>query len=165
MGSDYVGWWGQLTRIRVLGTFSISPTRLRLVIQDIIYEPIYELIMATAVTREDPLTRAIKNADEHTLRNILKSMCRDSEVCRKEAMERMLVSRKHELIELSDSSDDDGQRQDKKRKKVEVEVAQISRYEKCATCEATYDVTLNNDEACRTHEGQPLIPLLRAQIR
>jgi hypothetical protein len=112
--------------------------------------------MATAAaTKEDPLTRAIDNADEHTLRNVLKSMCQDSEACRKEAMERMLVSRKHELIELSDSSDDDGQRQDKKRKKVEVEVAQISRYEKCTTCKETYDVTLNNDEACRTHEGWP----------
>ncbi|KAI3316946.1 hypothetical protein HD806DRAFT_516159 [Xylariaceae sp. AK1471] len=109
---------------------------------------------AAAATKEDPLTRAIDNADENTLRNVLKSMCWASEACRKEAMERMLVSRKHELIELSDSSDDDhGQRQDKKRKRVEVEVAQISRYEKCATCKETYDVTLNNDEACRTHEG------------
>ncbi|KAI1124856.1 hypothetical protein F5Y10DRAFT_248421 [Nemania abortiva] len=106
--------------------------------------------MATETDKSALLTRAIDNADESTLRAVLKSMCRGSEACRKEAMDRLLVSDKHELIELSDSSDDDTKKQNKKRKKVVA--TQKSRFEKCETCEKTYDVTLNDDEACQTHE-------------
>ncbi|KAI0458120.1 hypothetical protein F5B21DRAFT_461370 [Xylaria acuta] len=79
-------------------------------------------------------------------------MCQASEACRKEALERMLVSRKHDIIELSDSSDDDTQKQNKKQKKVKV--SQISKFEKCETCDETYDITLNNNTACRTHTAE-----------
>ncbi|KAI0195756.1 hypothetical protein EV127DRAFT_477475 [Xylaria flabelliformis] len=107
--------------------------------------------MATKTDQNALLKCAIKNADEHTLRTVLKSMCEASEVCRKEAMDRMLVSRKREIIELSDSSDDAPQKQNKNKKQKKVKTAQISRFEKCETCDKTYDVTLNNDEACQTH--------------
>lgn len=107
--------------------------------------------MATESNEHELLTRAIDNADEGTLRTILKSMCQDSEACRNEAVARLVVSRKHEIIELSDS-DDDAERRDKKRKRVKV--TQESRFEKCKTCEKTYDITLNDDTACQTHEGE-----------
>lgn len=107
--------------------------------------------MAAETTKNALLERAIDNADEHILRDVLKSMCQDSEVCRKKAMDRMLVSRKREIIELSDSSNDDTQKRKKKRKKFEV--TQKSRFEKCETCKESYDVMLNDDEACQTHEG------------
>ncbi|KAI3326933.1 hypothetical protein HD806DRAFT_531529 [Xylariaceae sp. AK1471] len=97
------------------------------------------------------LERAIDKADEYTLRAVLKSICKDSDECRKKTRERLLVSRTHELIELSDSSDDDTQKQKKKQKQVEVE--QTLRFEKCETCNKTFDVTLNNDKACQAHEG------------
>ncbi|TGJ82860.1 hypothetical protein E0Z10_g5907 [Xylaria hypoxylon] len=106
--------------------------------------------MATETNR-DALLRAIDNADENTLRTVLKSMCQDSEVCRKEAIGRMVVSRKREVIELSDSSDNDTQNKPNKKKKT-VELTQKSRFEKCETCEKTYDVTLNNNKACQTHD-------------
>ncbi|KAI2639180.1 hypothetical protein GGS21DRAFT_416062 [Xylaria nigripes] len=108
--------------------------------------------MATDPAREAALARAIEIADDKTLRLILKSMCKESEACREEAMKRMLVSRKHEIIELSDSSDDEEEknRQGKKQKVVEEKPA--SRFAKCETCDATYDVTLNDDEACQTHD-------------
>ncbi|KAI1114749.1 hypothetical protein F5Y14DRAFT_413598 [Nemania sp. NC0429] len=106
--------------------------------------------MATGPDEHALLTRAIDNADAGTLRTVLKSMCRDSETCRKEATQRLVVSRKHEIIELSDS-DDDAEGQDKKRKK-KVKVMQEPRFETCKTCDKTYDVTLNNDTACQTHE-------------
>ncbi|KAI0551432.1 hypothetical protein F4679DRAFT_539223 [Xylaria curta] len=110
--------------------------------------------MATETNQDAPLARAINNADEHTLRTILKSMCQASEACRKEAMDRMLVSRKRDIIELSDSSDDDTQKQNQKNKKQKkVQTAQISRFEKCETCKKTYDVTLNHDTACCLHPG------------
>ncbi|KAI0428397.1 hypothetical protein F5Y09DRAFT_313319 [Xylaria sp. FL1042] len=104
---------------------------------------------------KDTLIRAIDNADVTILRGILKSMCDGSEVCRKEAMDRMLVSRKHEIIELSDSSEDEGEKRQNKRhnkKQKRVSVVQKSRFEVCETCDKTYDVTLNHDEACQTHE-------------
>ncbi|KAI1160957.1 hypothetical protein F5B18DRAFT_471319 [Nemania serpens] len=109
--------------------------------------------MATEPNEHVLLTRAIDNADEATLRTILQSMCQGSETCRNEAMKRLIVSRKHEIIELSDS-DDGAERQDQKRKRVKV--TQRSRFEKCRTCEKTYDVTLNDDTACQTHEGELL---------
>ncbi|KAI1755674.1 hypothetical protein F4782DRAFT_527039 [Xylaria castorea] len=107
--------------------------------------------MATETNQDALLARAIDNADEHTLRRVLRSMCQASESCRKEAMDRMLATRKRDIIELSDSSDDDTQKQIKKQKKVEV--TQISRFEKCKTCDKTYDVTLNNNTACQMHPG------------
>ncbi|KAJ8117487.1 hypothetical protein ONZ43_g4200 [Nemania bipapillata] len=98
------------------------------------------------------LERALDNADESILRDVLKSMCHDSEVCRREVMDRMLVSQKRTVIELSDSSDNDTQKkQITKRKKVEV--THKSRYERCETCKESYDIALNDDEACQTHEG------------
>jgi hypothetical protein len=102
------------------------------------------------------LTRAIDETDEKILRQILKSMCQDSEECRQQVAERMLVSRKRELVELSDSSDDEPEKETKKnnnKKQKTVEETQTPRYEKCKTCKETYDVTLNNDEACRYHKG------------
>lgn len=121
--------------------------------------------MATQTNKHALLERAIDNANEHILRDLLKSLCRDSEACRKEATDRLLVSRKHEIIELSDSSDDDTKKQSKKRKKVEV--IQKPRYEECETCGETYDITLNDDEACQTHNGALLIspPLLAQRCR
>ncbi|KAI0487592.1 hypothetical protein F4859DRAFT_465566 [Xylaria cf. heliscus] len=107
--------------------------------------------MPTKANQDVLLARAIDNADEHTLRTVLRSMCQASEVCRKEATERMLVSRKRDIVELSDSSDDDAQKQNKKQKKAEV--TQILRFEKCGICDRTYDVTVNNDTACQTHTG------------
>ncbi|KAI1420835.1 hypothetical protein F5Y12DRAFT_787957 [Xylaria sp. FL1777] len=106
----------------------------------------------TSETSKDALVRAIDNADENTLRAVLKSMCQGSEVCRNEAINRMLVSRKHEIIELSDSSDNDTQKKQNKKQKT-VDVILESRFEKCENCKKTYDVTLNNDEACQTHKG------------
>ncbi|GAW16412.1 hypothetical protein ANO14919_058380 [Xylariales sp. No.14919] len=105
--------------------------------------------MATDTNR-DALERAIDNADENILRTVLKSMCQNSETCRKEAMGRLVVSRKHEIIELSDSDNEETQEKPKKKQRVE---AIQSRYETCATCKKAYDVTLNNDTACQTHEG------------
>lgn len=90
--------------------------------------------MATEPNEQELLTRAIDNSDEDTLRTILKSMCQDSEACRDEAMTRLIVSRKHEIIELSDS-DDNAERQGHKRKRTKV--TQRPRFEKCKTCEKT----------------------------
>ncbi|KAI0522207.1 hypothetical protein F5B22DRAFT_464451 [Xylaria bambusicola] len=64
----------------------------------------------------------------------------------------MLVSQKHEIIALSDSSDDEAQKKHTKRQKTAEDI-QVPRFEKCETCSKTYDITLNNDEACQTHEG------------
>ncbi|KAI1352686.1 hypothetical protein F5Y01DRAFT_87699 [Xylaria sp. FL0043] len=131
--------------------------------------------MATE-TDKDALIRAIDNADNTVLRDILKSMCEGSEVCRKEAMDRMLLSRKHRIIEISDSSDSDSldslnssdsdfsedeseKKRSKKRQKTtqlkkqkRTIVASKSRFEVCETCDETYDVTLNHSKACQTHE-------------
>jgi len=109
--------------------------------------------MAASKDQDALLTRAIDNADEKTLRQILKSMCQGSDECRKQAAERMLVSQKHELIELSDSSDDEAEKERRNKKQKTVEETQTLRYEKCQTCEEMYDVTLNNDEACQCHDG------------
>ncbi len=67
-------------------------------------------------------------------------------------MDRMLVSRKHEIIELSEPSDDDTQKKQNTKQKT-VEVIHKPRFEKCQTCEKTYDITLNNDRACQAHKG------------
>ncbi|KAI1273676.1 hypothetical protein F5Y07DRAFT_248002 [Xylaria sp. FL0933] len=131
--------------------------------------------MATE-TDKDALIRAINNADDIILRDILKSVCESSEVCRKEVMDRMLLSRKHRIIEISDSSDSDSldslnssdsdfsededeKKRSKKRQKTPQQkkqkrtiVASKSRFEVCETCDETYDVTLNHSKACQTHE-------------
>ncbi|KAI8951813.1 hypothetical protein F4801DRAFT_543629 [Xylaria longipes] len=107
--------------------------------------------MAREANQDVLLARAIDSADERTLRKVLRSMCQASEACRKEARERMLVSRKRDIIELSDSSDNNT-KQNKRQKKVEV--TQVSRFEKCQTCDETYDVTLNNNAACQKHTGE-----------
>ncbi|KAI1365271.1 hypothetical protein F5Y08DRAFT_186320 [Xylaria arbuscula] len=99
------------------------------------------------------LDRAIDNADEEILRTVLKSMSKGSEVCRQEIMARMLVSQKHEIIQLGDSSGDEDEKQQNKKRKTAEDI-QTSRYEKCENCEKTYDVTLNNDQACQIHAGE-----------
>ncbi|KAI1742019.1 hypothetical protein F4680DRAFT_53909 [Xylaria scruposa] len=117
-----------------------------------VVSPMNISIMATKTDPNALLARAIKNADENTLRKVLKSMCEASEACRKEAIDRMLVSRKRDIMELSDSSDDDTQKQKNKNKKQKkVKTTQISRFEICETCDKTYDVTLNDNAACQTH--------------
>jgi hypothetical protein len=121
-------------------------------------------IMATANNQNTLLERAIDNADEKTLRVVLKAMCKDSKECRTEAMGRMLVSRKHVLIELSDSSDDNTQRRSKKQKKgkpIQKEF-EVSRYEICETCKETFDITLNHNESCQTHDGELMLYSIRA---
>ncbi|KAI0439444.1 hypothetical protein F4803DRAFT_531231 [Xylaria telfairii] len=107
--------------------------------------------MAPEVRHDVLLERAIDNADEHTLRTVLKSTCQASEECRKEVTKQMLVSRKRDFVELSDSSDDDTQKQNKKQKKVEV--IRILSCEKCDTLYETYEVTPKNKTACQTHTG------------
>ncbi|KAI0201699.1 hypothetical protein F4808DRAFT_35293 [Astrocystis sublimbata] len=107
--------------------------------------------MATTTDQNALLERVIDNSDDITLRMVLKSMCQGSEECRKEAIQRMLTSRKRDVIELSDTSDDDAQKASKKQKKSED--TPIARFERCKKCEKTYDVTLNDDTACMTHPG------------
>ncbi|KAI8624878.1 hypothetical protein F5Y19DRAFT_280504 [Xylariaceae sp. FL1651] len=115
--------------------------------------------MANTNNQNALLMRAINNVDESTLRDVLKSMCRDSEECTKEAIRHLLVttsathSRKREVIELSDSSDDSTQKERKVKKAKTISVAQTSRFETCATCDQTFDVTTNDDTACQTHPG------------
>ena len=98
------------------------------------------------------VNRAIDNADEEILRTVLKSICQSSEVCRQEAMARMLVSQKHEVTELGDTSGDETQKQQSKKRKTAEDIY-TPRYEICENCDKTYDVTLNNDQACRIHAG------------
>ncbi|KAI1430758.1 hypothetical protein GGR50DRAFT_161863 [Xylaria sp. CBS 124048] len=119
-------------------------------------------------SRDAPLMRAIDAANGETLRMIMKSMCQESEACREAAMAHMVVSRKHDIIELSDSDDNKdegkdegdkgGQQQSKKRKRThEATTTNVSRYEVCVTCKEMYDVTLNDDEACQTHDDLLII--------
>ncbi|KAI1819506.1 hypothetical protein F4861DRAFT_534396 [Xylaria intraflava] len=115
--------------------------------------------MAPEVSKDAVLKRALDVADEETLRMVLKAMCKESDVCRKAAMDRMLISRKHTIIELSDSSDEDSDAEEKPKKRQKTIDADddtpVSRYERCETCNEVYDVTLNDKEACQTHEEDP----------
>ncbi|ROW08378.1 hypothetical protein VMCG_03094 [Cytospora schulzeri] len=92
---------------------------------------------------------AIGNTDEATLRNIIKSMCKESAECLEQASKRLLVP--NPTAQKRKAKDDPSS--NKKSKKDQHE-AVVPRYEVCETCNKSFDITTNNDEACRTHEDE-----------
>lgn len=134
--------------------------------------------MATA--ESDVLSRAIDNAKPGILGEILRSMCRESAECRKQAEMHLLVTRpqlkrKIEVFDLSSDAEDghddeeveeeddfekdDSETEcdnDNNAEEAETTDAPTSRYEVCDTCEETFDVTKNHETACKTHPSRCL---------
>lgn len=86
---------------------------------------------------------------------MLKSMCKESTECHEQASKRLLLpapaTQKRKAEESLSSN---------KKSKKDQHVTVIPRYEVCETCSKTFDVTTNNDEACRTHECKKYSMLL-----
>lgn len=106
------------------------------------------------------LLQAIDNADADVLRIVLKSMCKSSSECSKQASQRLLAAsaksapgKRKTVIDLTDEPVSA-----KKKQKLEEEGgAPAVRFKKCLACEAQFDVTKNHKKACRTHEGKLLL--------
>ena len=88
---------------------------------------------------------AIDKADATALRAMLKAVCKDSTEFREQAANHLMAH-----LPSNNRKSPDNEETVAKRARLPI----ISRFEKCVTCKATFDVTKNDDEACRTHEGE-----------
>ncbi|KAI0485238.1 hypothetical protein GGR56DRAFT_65326 [Xylariaceae sp. FL0804] len=114
--------------------------------------------MATIVDQEKLLDRAIDAADAPILRGVLKDMCRLSKECREQAELRLIVPVSSASVSVSSASkkrkpgDKTVEKAQKKQKGGNEGEAQTARFSKCETCKEVFDITLNHDKACQTHE-------------
>ncbi|KAI4592704.1 hypothetical protein KJ359_010463 [Pestalotiopsis sp. 9143b] len=95
-------------------------------------------------TGRSPTTNASK-ADVVILRQVLKWMCEGSEECYNQAVNHLIVPA---AAGAKRKSDQDAQADASKKSKT----VATSKFEKCVTCEKTFDVTRNRNEACQTHD-------------
>ncbi|KAI1267811.1 hypothetical protein F5Y18DRAFT_271447 [Xylariaceae sp. FL1019] len=114
--------------------------------------------MSRARVKHPRLMHAIDSSDAVTLRHIITAICMQSEVCRGEVEQRMLT-RKRNVVELSEPEDRTEGRKPPKKKKAKTATTSDDnvvwpRFERCQTCHETFNVTLNNKRACRTHNGE-----------
>lgn len=101
------------------------------------------------------LNESIDKADAVILRQILKWMCEGSEECYNQAAKHLVVPAA--TAGAKRKSDQDAQADASKKSKT----AATSKFEKCVTCEKTFDITSNRNDACRTHDGQSASGYLR----
>lgn len=101
------------------------------------------------VTKDDRklLNESIDKADAVILRQVLKQMCESSEECHNQAAKHLIVPA---VAGAKRKSGQDAQADASKKSKT----APTSKFEKCVTCEKTFDVTNNRNDACQTHDGQ-----------
>ncbi|KAK6208282.1 hypothetical protein LQW54_006905 [Pestalotiopsis sp. IQ-011] len=92
------------------------------------------------------LNESIDKADVVILRQVLKWMCESSEECYNQAAKHLVVPAA--AAGAKRNSDQDAQADASKKSKT----APTSKFEKCVTCEKTFDVTSNCNDACQTHD-------------
>ncbi|CAJ2514115.1 Uu.00g022340.m01.CDS01 [Anthostomella pinea] len=103
-------------------------------------------------TDTDLLSQATDKANAEVLQSVLKSLCKASEECRKEASKHLLLSTSTRTAEKR-KPDDSSAKSPSTSKKQKAEETLTSRYEKCITCKQVFDIEANDDNACVTHEG------------
>jgi hypothetical protein len=106
--------------------------------------------MATPPELAASVSRAISKADVDTLRTLLTALYNESDVVRQELHNRVLVPASRASKKRKASTGDKETTDTSPNKEPK---GLISRYEVCATCKKTFDVTKNDEKACQLHPG------------